>query len=142
VQPLPCYLWSDALLSSAPPPITVSGLRVEASALQERILRHEFGSRFGVAPVRATIIAGEPAASLAQSAADADLLAVGRSQPRWRFLRRSIGDRCSQLFDGPIVMVPPDDNSSGRDRDRRRAHERRTHDAHDVSPAAPLGATP
>ena len=52
VQPLPSYVWSEVLGTSAPPLITVGGLRSEAAALQERVLREEFGPRFGAVPAR------------------------------------------------------------------------------------------
>lgn len=116
IQPLPSYVWSEVLGTSAPPLVTVGGLRAEASALQQRVLRQEFGPRFGAVPIRTNVVAGEAASGLARAAADADLIAVGRSRHR-RFLRRSIGDRCSYLFEGPVVMVPADHDAGGSDRD-------------------------
>jgi nucleotide-binding universal stress UspA family protein len=112
VQPLPSYMWSDLVIMYAPPPLTVGELRQDAEALQDRILRQEFGPQFGAVPIRARVVADGPAAGLAVSAAGADLLVVGRSR-RHRLWRRSVADRCSRLFDGPVAVVPPDHGSSG-----------------------------
>jgi nucleotide-binding universal stress UspA family protein len=116
IQPLQTYVWSEVLGTSAPPLVTVGGLRTEATALQERVLRQEFGPRFGAVPVRARIVAGDVATELSRAAADADLLAVGRSHHRRWFFRRSIGDRCSYHFDGPVVLVPTE-HDAGEARD-------------------------
>lgn len=121
IQPLPSYVWSDVLLSAAPPLVTASGLRNEAAALQERVLRQEFGPQFGAVPLRVSVVAGEAATGLARAAVNADLLVVGRSRGRMRFLRRSIGDRCSQLFDGPVALIPPDHTAGGSGLDRELA---------------------
>jgi nucleotide-binding universal stress UspA family protein len=134
IQPLPSYVWSEVLGTSAPSLITAGGLRAEATALQERVLRQEFGRRFGAVPVRASVVAGEVATGLARAAAGADLLAVGRSHHRW-FLRRSIGDRCSYLFEGPVVLVPAEHDADGDDCDGSRASVSR------VLAATDLGAT-
>ena len=117
VQPLPSYVWSEVLGTSAPPLVTVDGMRAEATALQERVLRDEFGPRFGAVPVRACVVAGEVAAELSRAAVDADLLAVGRSHHRRWFFRRSIGDRCACRIDGPVVLVPPEHHAGGDARD-------------------------
>jgi nucleotide-binding universal stress UspA family protein len=112
IEPLPCYVWSDLVMSCAPPPFTLGGLREDAELLQQRVLRQEFGARFGVVPIRASVVVGGPAAGIARSAAGADLIAVGRSRRRRRW-HRSVGEQCSRLFDGPVVVVPPDHRFGG-----------------------------
>jgi hypothetical protein len=62
--------------------------------------------------VRARVVAGDVATELSRAANDADLLAVGRPHHR-RWLRRSIGDRCAYLFDGPVILVPADHRAGG-----------------------------
>jgi hypothetical protein len=81
------------------------------------VLRQEFGPQIGAVPIRANVVAGEAAAGLARAAADADLLVVGRSRHRWHLLRRSIGDRCAQIFEGPVVLVPAERKAGGGDID-------------------------
>jgi nucleotide-binding universal stress UspA family protein len=111
VRPMPIYLWSDLLIMSAPPPITIGALRDEADELQQRVLRQEFGPQFGAVPIRASVVADGPATGLPKAAEGADLLVVGRS-PRRHWLRRSIADRCAASFEGPVVTVPADHRSN------------------------------
>jgi hypothetical protein len=133
VEDLPGCWWCETPGTAAAPLITVMEVRAEARAMQGHVLRQEFGSRLTAAPLRATVVTAETAVGLVASAAGADMIAVGRSRRRWR-LRRSIGDRCSQLFAGPVVLVPPDDRDGGSPVGSRRSSWLRTSVPDDVYP--------
>jgi len=108
VRPPQCYWWCEAPGITSAPMFNAIELRDDVEAMQDRVLRQEFGARLGAIPVRSTIRVAEPAAGLITSAAGADLIAVGRPRRHFRFFRRSIGERCSQHFQGAVVLVPAD----------------------------------
>jgi nucleotide-binding universal stress UspA family protein len=113
VLPPQGYWWCEAPGITSPPIFNATEMRDDVDAMQKRVLLQEFGARLGAIPVRSTIAVAEAADGLIKAATGADLIAVGRPRRGFRFFRRSIGERCSQHFAGPVVLVPEDHAGDG-----------------------------